>query len=142
MSNPRSNTHSHTFSRRNTLRTLFISIPLLLLLACGQQQDRQSTSDLATASIAIPSAQCSLCEAAIMKALSTNDAVSDAKVDVDARIVTVTYKAAGLSRSDLETPIAAAGFDAHDKRADPDAYNALPECCKLPEDAGPAMDTM
>jgi hypothetical protein len=34
----------------------------------------------------------------------------------------------------IENAITAVGYDANSKKADPDAYSKLDDCCKLPQD--------
>lgn len=124
------------------MRTLLFTIPLLVLAACSQEE-KQPAAEAETVSITIPSVQCSLCEDAITEALTGTDGVTDAKVDLDAKTVTVTFKTASLKLGDVENVITKAGYDANDKKADPEAYEGLPGCCKLPEEKDErTMDSM
>ena len=118
------------------MKTIALAASILLLASCAQHENQQETPEVSTVSIAIPSAQCSMCDGAITKALKEAEGVQEATVDLEAKTVSVTFSAASLSLSDLENVITKAGYVANDKPADPEAYENLPGCCKLPDDEG------
>jgi copper chaperone CopZ len=73
---------------------------------------------------------CGSCEKTVKKALYTTDAVKDVKVDLDKKIVEVTYRPQQTNVQTLEQLIADAGYDANDRKRDETAYENLPECCQ------------
>ncbi len=83
--------------------------------------------------IKLPSMQCGTCRAKITKALKKVDGVKSVNVDLDQKQATVSFDNSVTDISKLENAITAAGYDANDKKADPDAYNNLDECCKVPK---------
>ncbi|MBI2619958.1 MAG: heavy-metal-associated domain-containing protein [Ignavibacteriales bacterium] len=87
-----------------------------------------------TVTIAVESMQCGTCKKAVEKALKKVDGVEAVRVDLEAGKATVTYTPALTTFSSLETAITKAGYTANDKKADPEAYEKLDDCCKLPED--------
>lgn len=85
----------------------------------------------ACAAISVPTAQCSMCEKTIGKALQDVKGVSMAKVDAEAKTAHVHYASADVKVVDLEKAIAAAGYDANDVKRDEDAHAKLPQCCQM-----------
>jgi mercuric ion binding protein len=72
---------------------------------------------------------CEMCKGRIEKAARTAGAVS-ADWDVDSKILSVSYPAAGTSLGKIEKAIAGAGYDTVNETAAAKAYKALPECCQ------------
>ncbi len=70
----------------------------------------------------------------IEKALKSLDGVKSAQVDLKRKVVAVEFMTSKLDLGKIETAITKAGYAANDKKADPEAYEKLDECCKLPED--------
>ena len=84
--------------------------------------------------INIPSAQCNMCVARIDEALYGIDGILKYKVELDDLIVKVKYDNQKISLQQIETIISKTGYQANDVPADPDAYNKLDLCCRLPKD--------
>ena len=82
--------------------------------------------------IQTPTVQCEMCKNKIEKYLSREPGVSAVKVDYKNKTTTVTYIADRNNIEQLKTAIANAGYDADDVKADEDAYQKLPKCCKKP----------
>ena len=80
--------------------------------------------------ISLPTIVCGQCVTKIEKALNEVDGVSDYKVDLDNKNVTITYDNSVTSLEKLENAITKAGYDANDKIADTEVYDRLPGCCK------------
>ena len=74
-----------------------------------------------------------MCVKTIENTLTTLEGVKTAKVDLDKKTATVEFLPAKATLATLETAITKAGYDANDKKADPEAYEALPGCCKVGE---------
>ena len=58
------------------------------------------------------------------------DGVSEVAVDMDVKVVSVTYDATRTSVASLEKAIAGAGYQANQAVADSAVYANLPDCCK------------
>ena len=91
-----------------------------------------STAETRTAKINVPTAQCMMCANNIDKALKKVDGVTEVNVDMDVKVVNVTYDAKLTDLATMEQAIAAAGYQANQASADSKAYASLPDCCKVP----------
>lgn len=112
---------------------LLLFLCVLMLPGCQSKQD-DTTAKTETVSIAIPTAVCGMCEKAIQKAVYAVEGVKDVTVDVDAKRTNVTFVSLQTNLAVIERAITEAGYDANDKKRNPDAYDQLPDCCK--EDNG------
>lgn len=79
------------------------------------------------------SAQCSMCEDRIEKALDKLDGVNKADLDLKTKAVTVDYNEAKVSVDEIKTAISEVGYDADEVKAVKSAYMDLPNCCKKPK---------
>ena len=59
------------------------------------------------------------------------DGVKSVEVDLEAKTAKVTFAAKVTNVPALELAVANAGYAANDKKADPEAYEKLAECCKV-----------
>jgi len=84
--------------------------------------------------IKTPSAQCELCERNLNKALKKVAGVGKYKVDKEGKVIHMNYDRNVTTLAKIENAITSAGYDANDKKANPEAYNNLDKCCKKPED--------
>ena len=80
------------------------------------------------------SSQCGECKEIIEEALAFEKGVKTAELDVETKIVTVTYKKNKTSPEKIRKAISKVGYDADDVTADPKAYSKLDACCKKPDD--------
>lgn len=80
------------------------------------------------------SAQCEMCKDRIEKALSYEKGIYSSNLDLNTKVVTVVYNPKKNSPDKIRLAISKVGYQADDIKADPFAYEALPPCCKLPED--------
>lgn len=84
--------------------------------------------------IKIPSAQCDICKGKISNAVKKVNGVKSYDVDLNNKVVHVNFDNTVTDLSKIEKAITMAGFDANNRKADPDAYSRLDDCCKKPED--------
>ncbi|MFI5185206.1 MAG: heavy-metal-associated domain-containing protein [Chitinophagales bacterium] len=89
-----------------------------------------------TAKISTPTVQCDMCRETIETYLKRYDGVTYVNVNVKKKETTVKYLTDRTNIETIKTAIANAGYDADDIPANPEAYKALPKCCKKPEDGG------
>lgn len=94
------------------------------------------TKPALTAKISIPTVQCDMCKERIETYLKRYDGVTSVNVNVKKKEATVKYLTDRTNIETIKTAIANAGYDADDVPANPEAYKALPKCCKKPEDGG------
>lgn len=76
------------------------------------------------------SAQCGMCKDKIEGALAYEKGVKTSVLDLNDKVLTVTYDSKKSSPDKIRQIISKAGYDADDVAADKAAYDALPACCK------------
>jgi copper chaperone CopZ len=76
------------------------------------------------------SATCDMCKETIEKNLAFEKGIKKSVLDVDTKIVTVTYNAEKTSPEKIRQAISKIGYDADEVPADPKAYKKLDDCCK------------
>jgi copper chaperone CopZ len=124
--NLRNNYHSS-----NKIYWLYLALPFALLLFFkALNAEDLSIYDNKTTEIALPSIVCNSCVAKIEKALKKVDGVIDYTVSLDNKNTSVTYDDSITNLEKIEIAITKAGYDANDKKADRDAFEKLPGCCK------------
>lgn len=84
--------------------------------------------------INLPTMQCSTCKKNIETAVKKLDGIESINVVVKEKVAHINYDKSKTDLTKIESTITAAGYDANDKKADPDAYKSLDDCCKLPKD--------
>ncbi len=93
-----------------------------------------SSKDQEHVMISLPTMQCGTCKKNIETAVKKLDGIVSINVDKTEKIAHINYDKTKLDLPEIEGSITAAGYNANDKKADPEAYNNLDDCCKLPED--------
>jgi Cu(I)/Ag(I) efflux system membrane fusion protein len=73
---------------------------------------------------------CEMCRERIEKAARSSNGVTRASWDADTRLLSLTYDPRHTSVDAVARSVALSGHDAGAHKADADAYNALPDCCK------------
>jgi len=115
------------------MRKLFLSLFAAALFSISASA--QTKAQL-TAKISIPTIQCEMSKKQIESSLDRYDGVVSAVVNVKRKEITVKYLTDRTNIEVIKTAIANAGYDAAEIGANPEAYKALPKCCKKPEDGG------
>jgi len=82
----------------------------------------------------LPTIQCNTCKKNITKALKKDEGIKEFKIDVEGKNAKISFDKSKTDLGKIEKLITAAGYDANDKKSDPEAYNNLDDCCKLPKD--------
>jgi copper chaperone CopZ len=91
----------------------------------------QDTTSNKTAVIKIKtSAICGSCKNRMEKNIAFEKGVTDVVLDLETKIVTVTYRPSKTNPDKIRTAISKIGYDADNVKADPTAYKKLPACCK------------
>jgi copper chaperone CopZ len=81
----------------------------------------------------ITSSLCSTCKEAIEHNLSFEKGVKSAVVDIDTRVLSVTYNSKKTNPEKIRIAVTKIGYDADSLKADQKAFNKLPDCCKDPD---------
>jgi periplasmic mercuric ion binding protein len=76
------------------------------------------------------SATCDMCKETIEKNLAFEKGIKKSVLDVDSKIVTVTYNPEKITPEKIRLAIAKSGYDADEVPADEKAYKKLEDCCK------------
>ena len=84
--------------------------------------------------IKLPSVQCDNCKDNLTKVLNKVKGVKSFEIDISNKMLHLNFDKSVTDISKVENAITAAGYDANDKKANPDAYSKLDDCCKRPED--------
>ena len=83
-----------------------------------------------TVSINTPTVQCDMCKRKIEDFLKYEEGVTKVVVYPKQKKTTVTYLTDRTNLENIKTAIANTGYDAEEVKAEKDAYNKLPACCK------------
>ncbi|MEY2834933.1 MAG: hypothetical protein RLZZ557_595, partial [Bacteroidota bacterium] len=110
------------------MKKLSILILFVFSAAISQAQQKKPI----TVKINTPSVQCEMCKKKIEDYLKFEEGIIKSLVDFKQKKTTVTYLADRTNLENIKTAIANAGYDADDVKAEKDAYEKLPKCCKKP----------
>jgi mercuric ion binding protein len=116
------------------LATLLVMGATFTLFAQDQQpstkEQLKSDAPVALSEISIPTAVCNNCAETITDALKAVKGVESVDIDLEKKVASVRYDPKFATLPQLEKAIANAGYDANYAKRSPDAYEALPSCCK------------
>ncbi len=76
------------------------------------------------------SAVCGSCEKTIETAVNQLNGIKEASLDVDSKILTVTFNTEKTTVEEIKNAVVMAGYDADEIPADAKAYENLHGCCK------------
>jgi copper chaperone CopZ len=103
---------------------LTLMIVLLSLTGMAQNPKKIDTLNIKT------SAQCDMCKEAIEYQMALEKGVKFYKLDVESQVLTVAYLTRKTDPETIRRRVSLTGYDADSLLADPEAYEALPDCCK------------
>ena len=109
------------------MKKLFIIMSLAGFIVAGCQKQQQ----LETTSIKASSMVCGTCAKTIEKAVYRVEGVKEVNVDVKMKFVQVKFVPLQTNVGTIEQAINDAGYDANDRKRNPDAYEKLEACCKI-----------
>ncbi len=84
--------------------------------------------------INVPTVQCDNCKTNLTKVLKNVKGVKSFDIDIDKKVIHMNFDNSQTDINKIDNAIAAAGYDADGKKANPEAYSKLDDCCKKPED--------
>ena len=112
------------------LKYLF-QILALVVLTLGSAQAQKPAKPPKTATVAIhTSANCDQCKSTIETALAKVKGVQKSTLDVTTRVATVSYSPKKLDAVAIRKAITMAGYDADEVKANQEAHDNLPACCR------------
>ena len=132
----------------NKIIYLTVASAILVLSACGGKKDSAETNqaheampameaaeaeNMGHAMVALPTIQCDNCKQIIETGLVKTAGILSVTVDVEGQMAHINFDADKLTAADVDQAIAMLGYQANKVAADPEAYAALPDCCKVPE---------
>jgi len=110
---------------KNVILSSVVLFALMLISAAAFSQDKkEATIKIKT------SAVCDQCKERIEKSLAFEKGVKTAVLDVDTKILTVTYNPSKTTPDDIRKAVSKLGYDADNIAKDKAAYAKLPSCCK------------
>lgn len=77
---------------------------------------------------------CGMCKSTIEKAANGVEGVASATWDRDKKSMHVSFDDAKTNEMDIQTAVAASGYDTEKVEGDMTAYDGLPGCCKYDHD--------
>lgn len=80
------------------------------------------------------SAQCEMCKTRIETAMAYEKGVTNSNLNLEDKVLTVTYKPGKTSPDKIRKALNELGYDADETLAVESAYQKLPPCCKKPDD--------
>ncbi len=104
---------------------LIFSILLLVLFGACKKDENLQTTIIRSNTIV-----CDQCIETIKKAVFTLQGVKDFEADLEAKTIEIKYLPLQTNLETIEITITRAGYDANDRKRDPEAYENLPDCCK------------
>ncbi|MDF2437597.1 MAG: Heavy metal transport/detoxification protein [Bacteroidota bacterium] len=106
-----------------TLTTLMIALMLI--------STKTNAQDATTAELKVKtSATCDMCKETIEKNLAFEKGIKKSVLDVESKVLTVTYNPKKITPEQIRKAVSKIGYDADDVPADPKGYKKLDECCK------------
>jgi copper chaperone CopZ len=76
-----------------------------------------------------------MCKERIEKNLTLTKGIKEAVLDLDTKVVTISYNPKKIKPADIKSVIIKTGYDADDIMADDKAHDKLPECCQKSAEA-------
>ena len=86
------------------------------------------------------SAQCEMCKERIEEEMQFTKGVTDANLDVESQILTITFKSKKSNLDKIKRAISLIGYDADEILADEKAHDKLPKCCQNPDFGKPKKE--
>ena|ERR1041385_627107 len=109
------------------MKRLIVIFSCIGIIFSGCQKQPQ----VETASIKASSMVCGTCVKTIEKAIYQVEGVKEVNVDLKGKLVEVKFVPLQTNVGTIEQAINDAGYDANDRKRNPDAYEKLAPCCKI-----------
>lgn len=96
----------------------------------GQKADKKTETVEIKSSVV-----CGMCEERVKKDLAFEKGVKDVAVNLETKVISVTYRTDKTDKEKIKKAITNIGYDSDEMMANETAYEKLPACCK--KDAPP-----
>ncbi len=109
------------------LALIMISLLLIIpfsLFAQGDKKKKTETVEIQTSAI------CGMCKERLEKNLAFEKGVKAVELNVETKVISITYKKGKNDKESLKKAITKIGYDADDLPADQEAHDKLPDCCQ------------
>lgn len=113
----------------NLLTRVIAVLVIGAVIGCASKQGREAEG-IETVTIHLQSIVCSVCVETVKEAVTDVEGVQGVTVSLDEKVATVRYLPTTTDLSTIEEAIAEAGYDANERKANAEAYENLPSCCK------------
>lgn len=110
---------------------MMLFFALFMITGTYAQQKKTETVVIHTSAI------CGDCKERIENALNYTKGVVFAELNLDTKDVTVKYKTKKITKEEIKQKIVETGYDADELKANPEAIEELPMCCRpggMPEE--------
>ncbi len=107
------------------LKAILLSGIFLLVLSINTTK-AQDVAELKIKTSAI----CDMCKETMEKHMAFEKGVKKSSLDVDSKILTVTYNLTKITPEQIRAAVSKSGYDADDVPANAKAYKKLDACCK------------
>lgn len=108
------------------ITTLVLAVFLLVSNVSFSQNVKKNEKEIKITTSAV----CGMCKTRVEEGLAFEKGVKDVVLDLDTKVLTVVYNTKKTNEEQILTIINNMGYDANDTKANPEAYNKLPACCK------------
>lgn len=106
-----------------------ISLAVLAMLVVSCSVSKDTSGGKETARIQ-SNAECGMCKKKIEGKLNYEKGIAFAELDVPSKVITVKYKNDVITIEQIRAIISELGYDADEVKANENAQNNLPACCK------------
>ncbi len=113
----------------NTLTLMAVALLLSINVFAQKKAKKTETVEIKSSVV------CGMCEERVTKELAFEKGVKDVKVNLETKVISVTYRSDKTDKETIKEAITKIGYDADDLLANDAAYEKLPACCK--KDAPP-----
>ncbi|AMS26576.1 hypothetical protein AEM51_05595 [Bacteroidetes bacterium UKL13-3] len=113
-------------------KTIIAIVACVLSLGAWAQNDNQTTNNkdgMQTVKFKT-SAVCEMCKETLEKAMAYEKGVKESNLNVDSKILSITFDPKKTSIEKLKIAVSKTGYDADELPAEPKAYEHLNACCK------------
>lgn len=111
---------------KNTKKIFSVIALLLITFVTNQSMAQSELTELKIKSSVV----CDMCRETIEKYMAFEKGVKKTVVDVESKVITVTYNADKTTPEKIRQAISKSGYDADDVPANAKAYKKLDGCCK------------
>lgn len=112
------------------MKKLIFILFIFLLNSCSGNKQENNETQLTEVNISIPTVVCDMCEETIKKAVFGLEGVKSVEVNIEKKNALVKFVSAQTNTETIEMAISDVGYDANNRKRNPDAYASLPDCCK------------